>query len=35
MKKVAALLKEKSFEKDRSGEFPYATFRNLESFFDA
>ena len=33
MKKVAALLKEKSFEKNRSGEFPYAAFRNLESFF--
>ena len=35
MKKVAALLQEKSFEKSRSGEFPYAAFRNLESLFNA
>ena len=34
MKKTAALLREKSFEKNRSGEFPYAAFRQLESFFD-
>ncbi len=33
MKKIEALLAEKSFEKDRSGEFPYAEFRKLESLF--
>jgi hypothetical protein len=33
MKKISALLKEKSYEKNRSGEFPYAEFRKLESFF--
>jgi ABC-type uncharacterized transport system permease subunit len=33
MKKIATLLKEKSFDKNRSGEFPYASFRALESFF--
>jgi hypothetical protein len=31
--KISALLKEKSYEKNRSGEFPYAEFRKLESFF--
>uniref|UniRef100_A0ACD5GWN5 Uncharacterized protein n=1 Tax=Desertifilum tharense IPPAS B-1220 TaxID=1781255 RepID=A0ACD5GWN5_9CYAN len=35
MKKITALLKEKSFEKNRSGEFPYAALCNLESFFNA
>ncbi|MCU0540975.1 MAG: hypothetical protein MUE44_02150 [Oscillatoriaceae cyanobacterium Prado104] len=35
MKKIAALLREKSFEKNRSGEFPYAEFQKLESFFNA
>jgi hypothetical protein len=35
MKKIAALLKEKSFEKNRSGELPYIEFRKLESFFSA
>jgi hypothetical protein len=34
MKKIAALLQEKSFEKNRSGEFPHAAFRKLESFFN-
>lgn len=33
MKKISALLKEKSYEKNRSGEFPYAEFHKLESFF--
>ncbi|BAU14722.1 hypothetical protein LEP3755_52730 [Leptolyngbya sp. NIES-3755] len=33
MKKLAALLKEKSFEKNRSGDFPYQAFFKLESFF--
>ena len=35
MSKIAALLKEKSFEKNRSGEFPYTEFSKLESFFNA
>lgn len=35
MAKIAALLKEKSFEKNRSGEFPYPEFSKLESFFSA
>jgi hypothetical protein len=35
MKKTAALLGEKSFEKNRSGKFPYAAFRQLEFFFKA
>jgi hypothetical protein len=30
MKKLETLLREKSFEKDRSGEFPYGAFRRLE-----
>jgi hypothetical protein len=34
MKKIETLLKEKSFEKNRSGEFPYAEFRKLEAFFE-
>jgi hypothetical protein len=33
MKKISALLKEKSYEKNRSGEFSDADFRKLESFF--
>jgi hypothetical protein len=33
MKKISALLKEKSYEINRSGEFSYADFRKLESFF--
>jgi hypothetical protein len=33
IKKIEALLREKSFEKDRAGEFPYAEFLRLESFF--
>lgn len=33
MKKISVLLKEKSFEENRGGEFPYAEFRELESFF--
>jgi hypothetical protein len=33
MKKIETLLKEKSFEKNRSGEFPYAEFHKLESLF--
>jgi hypothetical protein len=33
MKKISVLLKEKSYEKNRSGEFPYADFHKLESFF--
>jgi hypothetical protein len=33
MKKISALLEEKSYEKNRFGEFPYAEFRKLESFF--
>lgn len=34
MKKIAALLKEKSFETNHSGCFPYTQFRQLESFFN-
>lgn len=33
MKKLAILLKEKSFEQHRSGEFPYRAFSKLEAFF--
>jgi hypothetical protein len=33
MKKIESLLKEKSFEKNRAGEFPYTEFLRLESFF--
>jgi hypothetical protein len=33
MKKTSVLLREKSFEKNRSGEFPYTEFHKLESFF--
>jgi hypothetical protein len=34
MKKIETLLKEKSFEKNRPGEFPYVEFRKLEAFFE-
>jgi hypothetical protein len=33
MKKISVLLKEQSFEKNHSGEFPYAEFYKLESLF--
>lgn len=33
MKKISILLKEKNFDKDRSGEFPYAEFYKFESLF--
>ncbi len=33
MKKISVLLKEKSFDKNRSGEFPYAEFHKFESLF--
>jgi hypothetical protein len=33
MKKISVLLKDKSFEKNRSSEFPYAEFHKLESLF--